>query len=313
MSLDVVEVLEKEKMPTASVAIEAPRQAQGQEDRVQEPVPKRAETAPESVAKDLAADEPKFEPLPLESLPREDDLITEDDTPVDNFYAEKQHKFLTHTLHATSDPFGEGRSFIAVTNVGLYGADNEDPLVPDVMVSRDVTLARDIWEKGNRSYLNWRFGKAPDAVIEVVSNKVGNEDTTKRERYARVRVAYYVIYDPEQQLDKQMIRVYELRGTDYVLRNDHWLPDLGLGVVLWEGEYEGRTDSWLRWCDSESNLLPTDREQTAQERQRAEQEQQKAEQERQRADAAEQQIEQLLEQLRAAGIDPNLPTPAKEE
>jgi DNA-binding protein H-NS len=71
-----------------------------------------------------------------------------------------------------------------------------------------------------------------------------------------------------------------------------------LGLTLWQGEFEGRQDTWLRWQDQAGNLLQLGDEQAVQERQRAEQERQRAEQERQRAD-------RLAELLRAQGIDPD--------
>ena len=69
-----------------------------------------------------------------------------------------------------------------------------------------------------------------------------------------------------------------------------WLPGVGLGLTLWEGEYEGQPGLWLRWCDRQGVVIPTGRE-------RAEQERQRAEQERQRA-------QRLEERLRALGVDP---------
>ena len=72
---------------------------------------------------------------------------------------------------------------------------------------------------------------------------------------------------------------------------------------LWEGEYEGMTAVWLRWCDREGNVIPTGAELAEAERQRAEEAQQRAEAERQRA-------ERLAARLRALGIDPDEETSA---
>jgi hypothetical protein len=98
-------------------------------------------------------------------------------------------------------------------------------------------------------------------------------------------VLYYIIFDPLQRLKKSVVRVYKLEDTKYKLfRTWHWLPEIGLGLKLWQGEYEGRNTTWLRWCDEQGNLIPTGAE--------------KAEAERQRA-------ERLAAKLRAAGIDPD--------
>ncbi|MDT9252530.1 MAG: Uma2 family endonuclease, partial [Limnospira sp. PMC 1280.21] len=68
---------------------------------------------------------------------------------------------------------------------------------------------------------------------------------------------------------------------------------------------------WLRWWDSQGNLLLTGDERARIERQRAEQAEQRFEQaevelqqERQRAEAERQRAERLAELLRAQGIDP---------
>jgi hypothetical protein len=105
-------------------------------------------------------------------------------------------------------------------------------------------------------------------------------------------------------LSKQSLKVHELRGGRYVELQDYWLEAVGLGVTLWQGEYEGLTAEWLRWCDIDGELYATGVEaaneaqaQATQERQRAEEGWQRAEQERERA-------ERLAAQLRALGIEP---------
>src|SRR5262249_1387150 len=109
-------------------------------------------------------------------------------------------------------------------------------------------------------------------------------------------------------------------------------PSLQLGLALWEGAFEDKHDTWLRWTDEHGVLIPTGKERAEQERQRAEQERQRAEQaedllsperqqadqerqraeqERQRAEQAEdllsqerQRSERLATLLRQAGVDP---------
>ncbi len=70
---------------------------------------------------------------------------------------------------------------------------------------------------------------------------------------------------------------------------------VGLGLMLWEGMFEGRMDTWLRWCDTDGNVIPTGRE-------RAEAEKERAEAAENRAKAAESRAEALAAKLRAAGI-----------
>lgn len=39
--------------------------------------------------------------IPPEFLPRVDDLVTEDDTPVDNIFSAKQHRLLVEPLYSS--------------------------------------------------------------------------------------------------------------------------------------------------------------------------------------------------------------------
>ncbi len=252
--------------------------------------------------------------LSPEDMPKVDHLVTEDDTPVDNWFSEKQMRLLTESLYTGWAGPGEDRSFVAAANVGLYASPNADPLVPDVMLSLDVELPEDWWEKGHRVYFVWEFVKPPDVVIEIVSNAKGGESSAKMARYARIGIAYYVIFDPECYVQEQPLRAYKLSLPQrrYTEADPSRLEGLGLGLTLWRGPYENREEEWLRWQNANGVLIPTGAELSAQERQRAEEERQRAEEERQRANAAEERAltaearaERMLAQLRALGVEPN--------
>ena len=47
-------------------------------------------------------------------------------------------------------------------------------------VSLDVQVHRNWWDKAHRSYFVWEFGKAPDLVVEIVSNQKGNDRAQAR-------------------------------------------------------------------------------------------------------------------------------------
>jgi len=83
-----------------------------------------------------------------------------------------------------------------------------------------------------------------------------------------------------------------------------WLPEIDLGLGLWEGEYRGIYRLWLRWYDSIGKWLPTDAERAKAAQQRAENAEQLAKSAEQRADSAEQRAEYLAQRLRELGIDP---------
>ena len=39
--------------------------------------------------------------------------------------------------------------------------------------------------------------------------------------------------------------------------NAGWLSEVGLGVRLWRGVYEGLIETWLRWHDQAGSVIPT--------------------------------------------------------
>ncbi len=67
-----------------------------------------------------------------------------------------------------------------------------------------------------------------------------------------------------------------------------WMPELQLGLGLWQGVYQGIERLWLRWYDAEGRWILTE-----------------AEMQQQRAERAEERAERLAEQLRALGVDPD--------
>jgi hypothetical protein len=235
---------------------------------------------------------------------------------VDDLASEKQQRLLTESLYASwADP--SGRKFLAAANVGLFPAIHRPPLVPDVFVSLDVQAPEDWWAKPHRSYFVWEFGKAPDVVVEIVSNLEGNEAGSKLHDYARAGVPYYALFDPQRLLSRETLRVFESRGGAYEQRTDFRMPRAGLGLSLWTGAYEGKDAEWLRWADAEGNLIATgverakterpraetERLRAETERPRAETERLRAETERQRAETERQRADRLAERLRALGLD----------
>jgi hypothetical protein len=195
---------------------------------------------------------------------------------------------------------------LVAANVGIFTTTREPPIVPDVFLSVDVELAENLQKKCDLYYLLWEFGKPPEVVIEIVSNQKGNEKGKKIQTYARMRVIYYVIFDPTQQLGGEVLEILELRGREYVPVTDNWLAGVELGLCLWEGVFEGVNDTWLRWCDAQGNIIPTGAERAEQEKQAKEAALQRAEQEKQAKEEALQRAERLATQLKALGIEPEM-------
>src|SRR3989337_2298174 len=123
----------------------------------------------------------------------------------------------------------------------------------------------------------------------------------KVNRYALIGVLYYVVLDPLHVYGEDELCVFELHAGRYMAKRNRQLEKVGLGVTLWEGEYEGWEKRWLRWVDDKGQMLLTGQKRSAQEERRAdyaeqaafkewlraEQEKQKVEQEKQRAEQAD--------------------------
>jgi hypothetical protein len=243
-------------------------------------------TAPASsqVVPNQSADGAPFPELDPAVIPNLDELVTEDGAPVDNIYIEKQYRLLTEPLYSSWAGPGEGRPFLALTDVGWFHTSGQPPLVPDALLSLDVVPAGDLRTKAGRSYFQWLIGKAPDVVIEIVSDRRGGEEDFKMKAYARLRALCYVIYDPDNLLRGGLLRAYVLQRGKYEPVEPRWLTEVGLGLILWEGTFEGSHQTWLRWCDRAGQVIPTGAE---------------------RANTLAERAEKLAAQLRALGIEPS--------
>ena len=262
---------------------------------------------PYAVAPEL---DPEMEEVIAELEAFMEAAITEDETPVDNIFSAKQQRLLTDPLYSAwpglPDEQGQPRQFLACANVGLYWSVHKPAIVPDFFLSLDVATPTDWWRKRNRAYFTWEFGKVPDVVVEIVSNRVGNETGSKLRDYALIGIRYYIVHDPGFFLGDEELRIFELQANRYVRRHDTTLPDLGLGVTLWEGSFENVARTrWLRWCDLAGNLIPTGAELAQQALAQVERENARAEQEAARAEQEAAKNARLAAKLRELGLDPD--------
>jgi hypothetical protein len=160
-----------------------------------------------------------------------------------------------------------------------------------------------------KSWVVWEEEKAPDVVIELLSESTAKKDKEEKKLIYqnRLRVTEYFWYDP---FDPEDLAGHRLEGGVYKSLN----PDaqgkfsseiLGLVLVRWQGIYgdEQEPITWLRWATPEGQLLPTIEELAEQEKQRAEQEKLRAEQEKQRAEQEKLRAERLAAKLRSLGVD----------
>ncbi|UBF30321.1 Uma2 family endonuclease (plasmid) [Kovacikia minuta CCNUW1] len=145
---------------------------------------------------------------------------------------------------------------------------------------------------------------------ESANGQSGKETPPRKWKvYERVlRVPYYVVFSRYT----NKLRFFQLVGGHYQEQpldpSDPriWIPELKLGLGLWQGTFEGISRFWLRWYDSQGTWMLTDAEQERQEKElaltRAEQEQQRAEQEQELRQQAEAQLKQVSLNLLQSGM-----------
>jgi Uma2 family endonuclease len=270
---------------------------------------------------------------PRETLPTMYDLPSEDpeEPGLPDEFHDLQPQLLNRTLHLSG--YSPDRCFTA-SNLNLY-YDVHHPLWhkrPDWFLAVDVPRLYQGTEL-RRSYVVWQEGQSPRVVVEFLSPGTEAEDLG---RFAEatppstshpeptdeatliekppgklavyedyLRVPHYLVYSRYT----RQLRYFKLVGGQYQPQPLAqaapliWLPDLAIGLGLWQGEFAGISGDWLRWCDREGTWLLTDTEQAewakAQEQLAKEQErltrqraEQQAEQERLTRQRAEQQAEQ---------------------
>ncbi len=213
----------------------------------------------------------------------------EDDEPVESIFALLQCDILIDCLCSSWSP-PDGKPYLIVGNVGLFFEPTVPPVVPDTMLSLDIPQIQKLGSDDSpRSYIVWDMGKLPEVVFEFVSKTTNDEDGIKLEKYERIGIPYYVLYDPARYLGEEILRVYHLVNGRYEVAESNFLPDIGLGVTVWQGPYKNQIGMWLRWRDAKGKLLESADESRAVERKRA--------------DAAEERAKAMAAKLKELGIE----------
>lgn len=237
-----------------------------------------------------------------EKLP--DDFVL-DDQPVDNINQPSIAAALTESLELAGKL---SETTLTPTNYAICATLN-DRIVVKAPDWGFVPAIRVPQAEVKRSYTPQLQGDMPAIVMEFLSDTEGGEYSNKPTYppgkwffYEHVlKVPVYAIFEPES----GVLEVYRLDASGHYqlqppdTKQRHWIAEIDLALGVWQGSRAGRTGYWLRWWNAQGELLLWGTEQAALERQRAEQERSRAEQERSRAD-------RLAEQLRAAGIEPQL-------
>ena len=189
--------------------------------------------------------------------------------------------------------------------------------VPRLYDEVDMRLSYVVWQEGINPYVivellspgteKEDLGEFDEEKLPPESKKVADNGQTiepqREEKPPRkwevyewiLRIPYYVVFSRYT----NQLRAFKLDGAHYQELDLHqsqvWMPELELGLRLWQGEFQGIERLWLRWYDAQGNWIPTE----------AEQERQRAEQAESRAEEAEARLESLMQRLRDSGIDPD--------
>ncbi|MDY7021730.1 MAG: Uma2 family endonuclease [Cyanobacteriota bacterium] len=227
-----------------------------------------------------------------EKLP--EDYILPDD-PLDNMTQPLLAMALTDALSAGGKLT---ENTVTPTNYGICATIDDKIVVkaPDWAFIPNIQVERSEVE---RSYTPRLEGDIPTIVMEFLPETEGTEYSIKPTYppgkwffYEQVlQVPNYAIFDPEN----AVLELYRLddSGRYKIQKSDengrYWIAEMGLFLGVWEGTKDQRTGHWLRWWDEAGTLLLWASE--------------LLEQERQRAHQAELRLQQLMERLKAEGIE----------
>jgi Uma2 family endonuclease len=221
---------------------------------------------------------------------------------------------LTYYWRHREDFFIGGNMFVYFSMERVF---HKDFRGPDFFYVEGVPRRRPrrfwaVWEEG---------GKYPDVIVEFLSESTAETDlTVKKDLYQNTfHLGEYFCFDP----DTGRFQGWRLVGGQFqdIQPDSHgwmWSEKLQLWLGTWQGTYMDLQRTWLRFYDSDGNLVPLaeeaverqadlERERAEAERRRAEEEHRRAEAERQRAETAEAEIARLRALLAQQGSPPDTP------
>ena len=259
--------------------------------------------------------------LDINSVPNHTQLPESDATFVKNFQEHHQSILLTDSLKSTLDKIHPDRQYTIGQDCGIYWRLTDPPIrgaeAPDWFYVPNVPPLLN--GEFRRSYCLWREYIAPLVALEFASGdgteeldktplSVSQDDQTTRPGkfwvYERIiKISYYGVYI----ITTGQLEMYHLENGSYYQmspneRGHYFIEPLGIELGIWQGSYQNQTLSWLRWWDSEGNLLLTGAERLEVEKARSDRLTNIAEQERQRAEKSELARRNAIPQLLATGM-----------
>ncbi|MGD2181155.1 Uma2 family endonuclease [Lusitaniella coriacea] len=248
------------------------------------------------------------------SFPDHTQLPDEDGTFVKNFQEHPQSILLTDSILPVLQRLHPDGQYAIGQDCGIYWRETDPPErgaeAPDWFYVAGVPPLLD--GQFRRSYVLWREFIAPLIAIELASGDGSPErdraplSRTKGQKPGKfwvyeqiIRIPYYAIFI----VSTGTLEVYHLVNGSYRLlppndRGHFVIEPMNVELGVWEGNYDNQKLRWLRWWDSEGNLLLIGNERVAIveqeiqiERDRAQRAEQEIQTERDRAQRAEQEIQ----------------------
>jgi Uma2 family endonuclease len=240
---------------------------------------------------------------PVAPPPRGEDLPYSDGVPMESELHVSQMNLLADSLNLA---WLERLDFYVGRDMFLYFSElqsrKNDFRGPDVFVVLNTV------KKVRRSWVVWEEdGRTPDVVIELTSPSTEHVDRGDKMRiYATVlRVPEYYLYDPfEQRLDGYKLDLSTGEYRRIIPDENGWLrcEKLGLHLGVVPGLQLGVQAGWLRWIDSDGQVLASAEELARSEATRADAEATRADAEATRADAAQEHLREAARRLLQTGM-----------
>ncbi|MBD2090648.1 Uma2 family endonuclease [Microcoleus sp. FACHB-1515] len=211
------------------------------------------------------------------------DLVFDDGVPLESPRHRVAMNLLIRSAHQAlrdrSDFYVGGNMFVYYSRTQAM---NRDFRGPDFFVALDVDGKRD-----RKAWITWEEeGQYPDMIVELLSESTETVDRGQKKRlYERVfKTPDYFVFDPFDPQSLQGWRLHLGQGYQPLQPNEQgwlWCETLQLWLGLWSGVVDREPSegscAWLRFFDAAGHLvlLP------------------------------EEKGEQMMERLRARGIDPD--------
>ena len=255
------------------------------------------------------------------TFPDHTELPDEDGTFVKNFQEHPQSILLTDSIGPILQQRHPDGHYAIGQDSGIYWRETDPPEkgaeAPDWFYVPNVPPLLN--GEFRRSYCLWREYIAPLVALEFASGD-GTEELDKTPLsvsldaqiirpgkfwvYERViKISYYGVYI----ITTGNLEMYYSKDGSYRQmspneQGHYFIEPLGIELGIWQGSYQNQTLSWLRWWDSEGNLLLTGAERLEVEKARSDRLTNIAEQERQRAEKSELARRNAIPQLLATGM-----------